>query len=412
MYQTGSSIWSEWGEWQYNADYGQSYRQRRDTNGNVQTQWQSELAQAPAVDTSESYVPRAPVTAEDEIAQGMSAIQLQGPESVGGDDPNNNEYVTSGTSSKHKSRSSKPHKSSRSKPSKSKPKPSSRKGKGRANEDDEEEGEQEDPTVRRGSATAQASQMYATGQYLPDGQGVDDGDAAAQAAYAQSYMYNEPQYPAGEPSYSAYSTIDQNEPEEVAAAPPTSDHITGTAGDVEQLDPRFQVQHSNMFAPGEVFKVLWPEPAGGAAGAPSVAEQTIYRDQYGGQIFVHFRRFIVIANDLGHCQCVPISTYGKKGCKKSGVKAEQHGIVYEAGSRPSPLSGEPKLGFAPVRLQISEQGEKISRESRVNYSKLTTVEHNVKVLFIGRVAGADWKIVNDAVDACWNNKTHHRRHRR
>jgi hypothetical protein len=30
----------------------------------------------------------------------------------------------------------------------------------------------------------------------------------------------------------------------------------------------------------------------------------IYADQYGGQIFAHFRRFIVIANDQGHCQCV------------------------------------------------------------------------------------------------------------
>lgn len=78
----------------------------------------------------------------------------------------------------------------------------------------------------------------------------------------------------------------------------------------------YRVAQSHMFQPGEVswlnpdskimltarqvFKVLWPEPAGGG----SVVEETVYRDRYGGQIFVHFRRFIVVANDRGHCTCM------------------------------------------------------------------------------------------------------------
>jgi hypothetical protein len=158
--------------------------------------------------------------------------------------------------------------------------------------------------------------------------------------------------------------------------------------------------------------VLWPEPAGGG----SIVEETVYRDQYGGRIFVHFRRFIVVANDRGHCTCIPISTYGKKGCKKSGVKAEQHGIVTESSNRnPLPLRDEPKLGFPPVRVHIYEQGERISKESRVNYSKLTTVEHNVKVLFIGRVITSDWDTVTEAVNTSWANKMHthnKKKHRR
>lgn len=55
-----------------------------------------------------------------------------------------------------------------------------------------------------------------------------------------------------------------------------------------------------MLTAQQVFKVLWPEPAGGG----SVVEETVYRDRYGGQIFVHFRRFIVVANDRGHCTCM------------------------------------------------------------------------------------------------------------
>lgn len=73
------------------------------------------------------------------------------------------------------------------------------------------------------------------------------------------------------------------------------------------------------------------------------------------------------------------------------------------------MSGEPKLGFAPARVEITQDGEKLSKESRVNYSKLVTVEHNVKVLFIGHVTAADYDIVAEAVNKCWEEKIHHKR---
>jgi hypothetical protein len=81
-------------------------------------------------------------------------------------------------------------------------------------------------------------------------------------------------------------------------------------------------------------------------------------------------------------------------------------------SRPHYLANEPELGYSPVRVEITDPSEKISKESRVNYAKLTTVEHNVKVLFVGRVIPEDLPIAKDAVDACWLKKTHTRRHRR
>lgn len=108
----------------------------------------------------------------------------------------------------------------------------------------------------------------------------------------------------------------------------------------------------------------------------------------------------------------PILTYGGKGCKKKGVKADKHGIIYERGSKPRLLDKEPKLGFPPVRVEMKEEGEKLSKESRVNYSKLVTVEHNVKVFFIGSIVYNDWDLVSDAVNHCWNKKNHQKqRHR-
>ncbi|KAM3513214.1 hypothetical protein MY11210_003156 [Beauveria gryllotalpidicola] len=130
------------------------------------------------------------------------------------------------------------------------------------------------------------------------------------------------------------------------------EYIPGAAeGDAGELDPRYRIEHSTRFQPGEIFKVHWP-----------------------------------------------ILTYGGKACKKSGVKPEKHGIVYERGQKSKKLDGEPPLGFSPVRVEMTEEGEKISRESRVNYSKLVTVEHNVKVFFIGHVYASDWQMVGDAVN--------------
>jgi hypothetical protein len=40
----------------------------------------------------------------------------------------------------------------------------------------------------------------------------------------------------------------------------------------------------------------------------------------------------------------------------------------------------------PIRIEVTKDSHKLDPLSRLNYAKLYTVEHNVKVLFIGRVA--------------------------
>lgn len=99
-------------------------------------------------------------------------------------------------------------------------------------------------------------------------------------------------------------------------------------------------------------------------------------------------------------------TYGKLGCLKNGVKPHHHGIVYEKGQQPIRLQNEPTLRFDPICMEMNP-GEHISEESRVNYSKLVTVEHNVKVLFVGRIFYDHWPIVQEAVDECWDAKKSH-----
>ncbi|KAL2888194.1 hypothetical protein HOO65_040531 [Ceratocystis lukuohia] len=179
----------------------------------------------------------------------------------------------------------------------------------------------------------------------------------------------------------------------------------------EVLDPRYQVHKSTNFQPGEVFKVLWSEPVGKsvATSSSTVSGTQTFVDSYGERFYVGFRRFIVVANDAGHCTCVPILTYGGRGCQKSGVKPDRHGIVVQCGKKAKPAAGEPTLGFPPIRVQIRAHGERLTRESRINYSKLVTVEHNVKVFFVGSILAEDADLLQDAVNQCWERKSFHRR---
>lgn len=53
---------------------------------------------------------------------------------------------------------------------------------------------------------------------------------------------------------------------------------------------------------------------------------------------------------------------------------------------------------------MRQDSEKLSKESRVNYSKLVTIEHNIKVFFIGSVLATDYSLVAEAVNQCWSKK--------
>ncbi|ROV92685.1 hypothetical protein VSDG_06558 [Cytospora chrysosperma] len=161
----------------------------------------------------------------------------------------------------------------------------------------------------------------------------------------------------------------------------------------------------------QVFKVMWTEPLGEKTpiGGGSVITEVALQD-HKNNVWTGFRRFIVVGNDEGHCTCVPILTYGNQGCQKRGVKPHKHGIVYEQGTVASELPNEPKLGFQPICMQMTAANEHISHNSRVNYSKLVSVEHNVKVFFIGRISYDDWPTVQRAVDKCWEDQLRERPH--
>jgi hypothetical protein len=66
------------------------------------------------------------------------------------------------------------------------------------------------------------------------------------------------------------------------------------------------------------------------------------------------------------------------------VNPDDHAIIY-TGSNPSQFEGE-ILGYDPIQVLPKSSRDKLDRSSRVNYAKIYTVEHNLKVGFIGWIA--------------------------
>ncbi len=84
----------------------------------------------------------------------------------------------------------------------------------------------------------------------------------------------------------------------------------------------------------------------------------------------------------------PISTYGGRGVTKRGVIAKDHTIIYTGDQAPDRLEGEEAMYKEPIRV-IPDPGALLDSRSRLNFGKVYTVEHNVKVKNIGVVDKMD-----------------------
>ena len=50
------------------------------------------------------------------------------------------------------------------------------------------------------------------------------------------------------------------------------------------------------------------------------------------------------------------------------------------------MQGERLLTKSPIQVVTMNGSDKLEPESRLNYAKIYTVEHNIKVHFIGRIS--------------------------
>ncbi|KAJ8071909.1 hypothetical protein OCU04_002216 [Sclerotinia nivalis] len=173
--------------------------------------------------------------------------------------------------------------------------------------------------------------------------------------------------------------------------------------DTETLDPRYQVnaglRQDDFWKVGRVFMMLWTEPAqpkvpvnGGTRNGSHFS--TTYLGQ---QAYSEIRRFVVVSKHHGSSICCPIHTYSNQATLKPNLPAPlRHTIIHTTPRAPKEHSYichngslvTEGLELDPIRV-ISERSDsegELHELSRLNYSKIYTVEHYVRVLNIGRVA--------------------------
>ncbi|KAJ5928614.1 hypothetical protein N7466_007570 [Penicillium verhagenii] len=166
---------------------------------------------------------------------------------------------------------------------------------------------------------------------------------------------------------------------------------TGNGGENETLDPRYKRQSDprKFFRVGRVFAMLWHENAGLHGTIMSQRGSNLGRDytkgKYQEPIYSSIRRMVVIKEQKGCSWCLPITTYSGQGVAKSGVDRNKHTVVYMRGCHPVTKVNEPKMTKEPLEVEPAKPDQKLDPMSRLNFGKVYTVEHNVKVLPVGRI---------------------------
>nr|OQO31292.1 hypothetical protein B0A51_03270 [Rachicladosporium sp. CCFEE 5018] len=164
--------------------------------------------------------------------------------------------------------------------------------------------------------------------------------------------------------------------------------LLGTPGEQEALHPAYKKrdQPKRFFVIGKVFLVLWVEPKGESLpGFRSVAtyKQELY-GKYGEPIYSDIRRFVVVRMGEQSCTALPIRTYSGKGAVQRRDQAE-NGIIYIGKQPPRRPRLEPELLPNAIRVDPDNPDDKLDVLSRINYSTVYTIEHNVKVRPCGMV---------------------------
>lgn len=150
-------------------------------------------------------------------------------------------------------------------------------------------------------------------------------------------------------------------------------------------------QPSRFFKIGRVFKVLWTEPAGNIL---DDEEPFVTASKFGQKAYTKVRRFVVVREMHGCCLCLPLYTHNGQGTLKFGVKSEDYAAVYPMGDEPK-TKPEEVLDKNSFPIIVENTAETIDPMSRLNFGRVYTIEHNVKVLKVGRIPDEYLALLDD-----------------
>lgn len=150
----------------------------------------------------------------------------------------------------------------------------------------------------------------------------------------------------------------------------------------------------SFFKVGRVFAILLHAERTGPPGPrTNIRSVRVNQHRDGSTVISRISRFVVVKRGHGHSWCIPISTYNGQGVAKRGfrqVDIDAHAIVYSGESAPGRLAREPAMIKRPLAVECS-RGQRLDPASRVDFSKVHTVEHNVRAQDIGMIRESSYR---------------------
>jgi hypothetical protein len=84
------------------------------------------------------------------------------------------------------------------------------------------------------------------------------------------------------------------------------------------------------------------------------------------------------------CLCLRINTYNKQRASKLGAQSKDYAAVYASDGK-AQWSPDEGLEKTPFPIIVEDPDETIDPRFRLNFGRVYTVEHNIKVLKVGRI---------------------------
>jgi hypothetical protein len=99
---------------------------------------------------------------------------------------------------------------------------------------------------------------------------------------------------------------------------------------------------------------------------------------------------VVVKEGHGYSWCLFINTYRGRGVAKSGLNSADrlaHAVIHMTGTpaRPAPFEQD-MIRKRSITVIAAAPDQKLDSMSRINFSKVHTIEHNIKVMDVGRIS--------------------------
>jgi hypothetical protein len=140
----------------------------------------------------------------------------------------------------------------------------------------------------------------------------------------------------------------------------------------------------------QVFKAVWTQTAEQNNPFTETLRFVVIRPykHYSICLYVNQSLYWVIQY-LTHYRA--IHTYGNKGTTARHARAREHLVIYTGDKQPDLVEGESEvvLERPPIKVTLDPKAEALRPASRLALSKMHTVEHNIPVALIGKIAPRD-----------------------